>query len=126
MSSTRRGRTSHASRASARAWRIWSAERGSGVTVGARLFHEVEDHLDEDEYDDDDLEELGAEVRRLGGEDLVDALEDLQLLPHVLLPLAQVEARRQEPVRPRQVLVADQLQRVAGPLEQRVRLHLQF
>src|SRR5690348_12077890 len=48
-----------------------------------------------------DEEELAAEVRRLVGDDLVHALQHVQLLADVLLPLRQVEPRRQLPIHAR-------------------------
>src|SRR5579864_6627990 len=51
-------------------------------------------HLDHDEDDDDDLQEFGAEVRRLRRKHLVDALQHFQFVADVLLPGRQVEARR--------------------------------
>src|SRR5262245_11432259 len=104
MTRARRGRTSHDRTASARVCRICSGERASGVTGLLHVMEDAEDDLDQDEHDDEYLEELRTEVRRLVGEYLVDALQHLQLLPHVLLPFGQVEAHRQQPVRPRQVL----------------------
>src|SRR5262249_19310044 len=80
----------------------------------------------QNQEDDDQLQELRAMRAGLVGDDLVDPLSHFQLALDARLPLLQVQARRQKSVNTRQVLVADQLEPVAGPLEQVDGLDLQL
>src|SRR5262245_51457096 len=99
---------------------------GSITSPGSMSLENREQDLDDDQEDDQQLEEFGPEVVRLVRDDLVNALQYLELAPDPPSPFRQVEPRRHQPVYTRQVLVADQLEHVAGALEQAVGLRLQF
>src|SRR4051812_10214649 len=103
-----------------------SGPPADGTGYRGSVFKQCQQDLDQDEHHDDDLEELRPERLALVGQHLVDAFDDLQLTLDAALPLAEVEARRQQAVRAGEVLVADELQDVAGPLEQVARLDFQL
>src|SRR5262249_32306433 len=79
-------------------------------------------NLQENQENDDRLHQLQAEGGGLIGDDAVDALDHFQLALNAALPFAEMEARRQQPINPSQVLIADQLEYVPRALEQSVGL----
>ena len=79
--------------------------------------------------DDRHLEQLAAHHAEVLDREAVDVVERLQLLADVRLPAIEVEAGADEREQPRRVHVADDLQRVLGPVGQLVhvdeqRVHL--
>src|SRR5262249_6087540 len=83
-------------------------------------------NLDQDEQDDDELQEFHAVCVGLVRDDLIDPLGHLQFSLDTLFPFLQVEAGAHQAVDTGQILVADELEGVAGPLEQPVGFNLQL
>src|SRR5262249_50033746 len=77
-----------------------------------------------DQHRGGDRQALHRLDARLLDEQVVDVADGLELAADALLPAAEVEPGRGEVEDPREVLVADQLQGVVGPLEQAGRLDL--
>src|SRR5712692_5213894 len=75
-------------------------------------------HFHHDQDDHDDFQHFAAVGGGLIGQDLVDALDHFQLPLDAMLPIGEMKARGQLPVDAGQVLIAHQLENVAGSLEQ--------
>src|SRR6185312_14032761 len=75
--------------------------RGDAVRPGrTSMFEDRQQHLDEDEEDDNEFEKLRAEVRALHGDDLIDALEHVELSLDVLFPRGEMETRSEQAIGP--------------------------
>src|SRR5262245_38339781 len=90
------------------------------------MAHERHHDFDEDEQDDDDLEELRAELSGLVADYFVHALGDLEVALDGLFPHFEMEALGLHAIDSREVRITDQLEHVAGALEKIVGLDLQL
>ena len=96
------------------------------VTDTPSVAEQGEHDLQRDQHDDDDLQRLHPVPARLLDEQVVDVADGVELAADRLLPLAEVEAGGGEVEDAGEVLVADQLQGVVGPLEEAGGLDLQL